>query len=754
LPCPGPDDPATLFYTSGTTGRPKGVPLDHANLAFQIRAVAGAGVIGKNDRIALPLPLHHVYPFVIGMLAPLALGVALIIPYSLTGPQVVRALREGGATVMVGVPRLYSAMYTGILDKVKAKGSLAETVFNAILALSIGLRRRLGIQVGKRLFGSLHRQVAPGLRVLACGGAPLNPDLAWKLEGLGWQVSIGYGLTETAPLLTMNLPGSSRLDSIGRVVDGVDLKIDTAVRGGIDTIDNRNEITFPQGEILARGPNVFKGYRGLPEQTAAAFTDDGWFRTGDLGYVDAKGYVYITGRIKELIVTEGGENIQPDAVEEIYSRHPSIREFALMQKDGRLIGLVVPEVSEIHRSGLDALAPAIHQAIAEQTKHVPSYQRIQDYVLIREPLPRTRLGKLRRHLLPGLYDQAHALETAGDKTDVGPMSVTDMVGEDIALLENPVAREIWDWLAARYPDERLTPETSPQLDLGIDSLEWVALTLEIDQRFGLQLSAEALSRIDTVRDLLCEATEAPVSGTGSESISFMDTPERVIGESQKRSIEPLNPVQSAISSAMHMCNRLVMKVFFRLQVEGAENLREGGQYVFTPNHTSALDPFVLAAAMDMATHRRTYWMAWTGIAFRSLITRTLSRLSRALPINRDRSALAGLAMGAVILDRGYNLVLFPEGRRSDNDELQPFRPGVGLLLERFPVPVIPVYIQGTHAAMPTGQKWPRLRRLDVILGAPLLPQELARQGTGQSDAERITHALQEQVAGLGEKLSS
>ncbi len=171
LPRPGPDDPATLFYTSGTTGRPKGVPLSHANLAFQIRAVAEAEVIGEGDRMALPLPLHHVYPFVIGMLAPLALGLALIIPYSLTGPQVVRALREGRATVMVGVPRLYSAMYTGILTKVEAKGQLTEKVFHATLALSIWLRRRLGIQAGKRLLGSLHRQIAPDLRILACGAS-------------------------------------------------------------------------------------------------------------------------------------------------------------------------------------------------------------------------------------------------------------------------------------------------------------------------------------------------------------------------------------------------------------------------------------------------------------------------------------------------------------------------------------------------------------------------------------------------------
>jgi long-chain acyl-CoA synthetase len=754
LPRPGPDDPATLFYTSGTTGRPKGVPLSHANLAFQVRAIANAGLIGEGDRVALPLPLHHVYPFVIGVLAPLTLGLTLIIPYSLTGPQVVRTLREGRATAMIGVPRLFSAMYTGILAKVEAKGALAAKVFRAILALSIGLRRRLGIQVGKRLFASMHRQIAPDLRELACGGAPLSPDLAWGLEGLGWQLSIGYGLTETAPLLTMNLPDSSKPGSVGRAVDGIELKIDTTVPGGTVPTGKRDKIPFPHGEILARGPCVFKGYRGLAEQTAAAFTDDGWFRTGDLGYIDAEGYLYISGRIKELIVTDGGENIQPDVVETIYIEHPYIREFALMQKDERLVGLVVPEVGEIRRRGFDALAPAVRQAITEQSKRLPSYQRISNYFLVREPLPRTRLGKLRRHLLPRLYDQARALEADVEKLTAGPMSITEMAGEDIALLENPMARQVWDWLATRYPDQRLTPETSPQLDLGVDSLEWVALTLEIEQRFGLQLSAEALSRIDTVRDLLSEATEALELGPGTESVSFIDAPERAISEPQRRWIEPLKPGLSAISSVLYACCRLAMRGLFRLRVEGVEHLREGGQFVFTPNHTSALDPLVLAAAIDVSTMRRTYWMAWTGIMFTGPLTRIFSRLVRALPIDQDRSALAGLALGAVILDRGYNLALFPEGSRSVDGKQLPFRSGVGLLLEHFPVLVVPVYIHGAREALPLGAKWPRLRRIRVILGAPLDPRELSRQGIGRNDAERITHALQEQVAELGKRLSS
>ena len=755
LPRPQPNDPATLFYTSGTTGRPKGVPLSHANLAFQIKAVADADVLSNGDRMAVPLPMHHVYPFVIGMLAPLALGSALIIPHSLTGPQIVRALKEGEATIMVGVPRLYDAMFAGIMTKVENRGKLAENVVSTLLGLSIALRRRLGIRVGKRLFSTLHAQIAPQLRVLLCGGAPLDPDLAWKLEGLGWELSIGYGLTETAPLLTMNLPGSSRLDSIGHIVDGVELKINTAADSETGTMGIQDDTTpCSQGEIQARGPNVFSGYRGLPEQTAIAFTDDGWFRTGDLGYIDDKGYVYITGRLKELIVTSGGENIQPAAVEAVYAEDPLIREFALLQKGRQLAGLVVPEVGEIRRRGYDALAPAVREAVTEQAKRLPSYQRISDYVLTRDPLPRTRPGKLRRHLLSELYDQAQALEQANGNGDVGPMPMGEMSGEDIALLENPTARQVWDWLVSRYPTHRLTPETSPQLDLGIDSLEWVTLTLAIEQGFGVHLSAEAVERIDTVRDFLREVSEAPTLEEGTEPNTFLGAPEQAISESQKHWLKPLNSSQSIAAATLHAFNRLAMRALFRVRVEGIENLQLAGPFVITPNHTSYLDSFALGAALDATMLRRTYWAGWRGVAFTGPLARAFSRLGRVLPVDPARGAMSSLALGASILQRGDGLIWFPEGKRSIDGKLQPFRPGIGLMLDRFPVPVVPVYIQGTHEALPPERKWPRLRRITLVIGAPLDPQQLARQGAGRNASERITHALREEVAALGKKMSS
>lgn len=750
------DDPAALFYTSGTTGRPKGVMLSHANLTFQIKAVAEAGVIGKGDRMAIPLPLHHVYPFVIGMLAPLALGLVLIIPYSLTGPQIVRSLKEGEATIMVGVPRLYEAMYTGIMAKVKNRGGMAARIVPILLSMNIWLQHLLNIQIGKRLFLTLHQQIAPKLRILACGGAPLEPMLARQLQGLGWELSTGYGLTETAPLLTMNLPGSKKLDSIGQVVKGVKLKIDTtAFPTHSKTASNpiKDSTPFPQGEILARGINVFKGYRGLPAQTAAAFTDDGWFRTGDLGYIDSQGYVYITGRIKELIITKGGENIQPGMVETIYTEHPLICEFALLTNDhGRLTALVVPEIGEIRHQGYDKFAPAIRTAIAAQSKLLPSYQRISHYVLSRDPLPRTRLGKLRRHLLPELYDRAQLLaKTKGNSNAGNAMPISEMSGEDIALLNNQTVRQVWQWLALRYKNHRLTPETSPQLDLGVDSLEWVTLTLEIEQNFGIQLSAEALARIDTIRDFLREISEAPTIDTEGASTSLLYPPAQAISETQKKWITPLNASMSFMATTLHLVNRLAMRIIFRLKVKGLENLPADGQVVITPNHVSYLDSFVVGAALPITRLRQTYWAGWTGIFFNNALVRIFSRLGRVVPIDPDRSVISSLALSSAILTGGNSLVWFPEGERSVDGTLKPFRPGIGFLLDRFALPVVPVYIHGAYKVLPIHRKWPRLRRITLVFGHTLTPTELAEQGVGKNSSERMVNALQQQVAELGKR---
>lgn len=747
LPEVGPEDPAALFYTSGTTGTSKGVPLSHGNLAFQLHTLLEANVVRKDDRVLLPLPLHHVYPFAMGMLVPLALGLTIVLPYALTGPQIVRGLNEGSVTLVVGVPRLYGALYSAIQERSKSQGRVAATLFKTSVGLSTWVRRRLGLRMGKVLLRPLHKRFGPELRVLASGGAALDPDLAWNLEGLGWQVAQGYGLTETSPLLTLKPPGDLKLGSVGRPVPETEVRLDPSAvpdeeESGGRQKERRTGEANEEGEILARGPGVFSGYRNLPEETGEVFTGDGWYRTGDLGYFDDDGYLYVTGRASTLIVTEGGKNVQPEDVEDAYLESPVIEEIGVLEKDGRLVAVIVVDQSEVERRGGEA-EEAVREAVRERSKHLPSYRRLSDYAVTRESLEYTRLGKLRRHLLEERFDKAKKGEEEAADEEAEPIALEEMTGEDRDLLEDPAARRAWDWLAGRYPDQRLTPDTSLQLDLGIDSMEWVNLTFEIGQSTGVDLDEEAIGRIGTVRDLLNEVAEAD---EGQPQASPLEQPEEVLSDEQQRWLEPLSPAASAASRGMFTLNRAIARGPFRLRVDGLERLPEEGPYVIAPNHLSYLDAFAVAAALPYRRLQGTYWAGWVGAAFGNPLFRAVSRLARVMPVDPDQAVFSSLAFGAAALKRGKNLVWFPEGQRSPDGKLQEFKPGIGMLLDHYRVPVVPVVIRGTREAMPPGRTLPRLGKVTVEFGEPLDVGDLERRGEGEEPKDRIVQALRDHVA--------
>jgi len=733
LPTTSADDEAVLFYTSGTTGPPKGVPLSHGNIVSQLNNAAKVKIITGEDRVLLPLPLHHVYPFVIGMLAPLAIGLPLILPFSLSGQQLLRALREGEVTAIVGVPRLYSALYSGIESRVESSGWIARGLFTVFLVVSGFVRTWLGVSVGKLLFRSLHKNFGENLRLLASGGAALDPELATKLEALGWRVAIGYGLTETSPLLTMNPPGKGGRDSVGKPFPGVEIRIDPSALEKEERI-NRHQV----GEILARGPNIFAGYRNLEDKTKEVFMGDGWFRTGDMGYFDDDDRLHVLGRISTLIKTESGEKIQTEDVEAAYAEESAIREIGVLAEKGKLVALIVPKQAD---RGDDA-KEAVRAAVEVASKQLPSHQRISDYAITLDALPRTRLGKIQRHRLAERYEQAKK----GDKKapTAGPMSVEEMSGEDRALLEDSVAESVWELLAKRYGDKRLTPDTSPQFDLGIDSLEWLNLTLEISESSGVELSEQAIARIETVRDLLREVTE----GGEGESVDPLEKPDEVLDEKQKQWLEPLGPVAAATARFLYAVNRVLMRLIFRLRTEGLEHLPQDRQWVLTPNHVSYLDPFAIAALLDWNQLRKTYWAGWTGIIFANPVMRFLSRLGKILPVEPMRAARSSLAFGATILKSKKNLVWFPEGGLSASGELQEFKPGIGMLLEHFPTSVIPVFVHGTREALPPGKFFPRPHAIRVVFGKPLDARELKREGRGEKSHQQIASALQDKVAEL------
>ena len=480
LPPLEPGTPAMLVYTSGTTGAAKSFYLTHSNVAAGLSPLATSALVGPGDRVLLPLPLHHVYPFVVGLLTPLSCGACVVFPERTAGPEILEALRVASVSVLVGVPRLYEAMISGLRERLLGRGVLVRVGFNLLLRFAIRMRRLFGVNTGQLLFRRIRAGIAPVLRLLVSGGARLRPEVLWPLVGLGFDVRSGYGLAETASIFTANLPGAERLESEGKPFKG-EIRIAEPDEQGI-------------GEVQLRGPNLFTEYRNNPQANERAFTTDGWFRTADAGWLDRDGFLFVTGRRGDIIVLGGGKKVDPEELERIYGASPQIREIAVLERGGALVALIVPELSRLHSGSAIQMSDAIHVALSDQAAHLPSYQRLAGFALTRQPLPRTRLGKFQRFRLPGLYEAA----LAGEARLAAPTPTP----ADLQLLQQRPARQLYDLLVKRYPDRMVGFDTSLLLDLGIDSLEWVALSLAIKDQLGLTFSEADLANASTVRDLL------------------------------------------------------------------------------------------------------------------------------------------------------------------------------------------------------------------------------------------------------------
>jgi long-chain acyl-CoA synthetase len=718
LPEIEPNDTAALFYTSGTTGLPKGVPLSHANLLSNIEALRKARLSAPGVRALLPLPLHHVYPFMVGMLVPLDGGATIVFPAGIIGPDIVQALCQSRAQVLIGVPRLYEALVAAIRRRMASRAGSFAYLALGIVSLSVWLRRRFGWRVGRVLLWPLHRRLAPGLKMVASGGAALDEDVGWMLEGLGWEVLTGYGLTETSPIITFTARGHGRIGTVGRPLPGVELRC-VPVSG------------MEGGELQVRGPNVFSGYRNRPEADRKAFTEDGWFRTGDLGKQDTDGNLKILSRLGETIVLPDGKNVYPEEVEEIYLKSELISEIAVLERGGALVALVVPDVASIRRAGCDDPGKAVRDDVRRLAHEMPSHQRVTDQRITYDALPRTTLGKLRRHLLQGCFEAA-APDKIAASAEGPPLSVADR-----ELLSAPLARQIMEWLRQSYPDRQVTLDADPQTDLGVDSLSWVSLTLELEEVHGIRLGQAAVARITSVRDLIREALEA-------RDRSF-DVSGRLLAE-EARWLAPVGVFLRALGSMCLFLNRVIFKIFFHLEVKGLENLPKRGPVVVTPNHMSFLDPFALAAALPKDFAQQTYWAGIRSYLFSSRARRLFSRMAHVIPIDQDRAASTGILLANEILKRGLTVVWFPEGQRSHDGRLQDFMPGIGRLADHPETSFLPVAIRGTFEAWPRAKRFPRPYPVSISFGVPVGRRALAEAGEGASENERISNGLRRRLA--------
>ena len=695
LPAVKPGDPASIIYTSGTTGRPKGVILSHANFCSNAAALVETRIMRRQDSILGILPLHHVYPFMVTFLAPLAAGATVTYLQSLKGPEITGAIRDAGITILPGVPRLFTLMRKAMQDAIDAKPAAIRRLLNGLASLSLRARDSVGVNPARIIFAQAHRKFGRQFRFFVSGGARLDPEVSAGLESLGFTILEGYGLSETSPVAAFNRPGASKRGSVGQALPGVSIRIADAAAGA-------------DGEVLISGPNVMMGYYRMPEETADALRD-GWLHTGDLGFMDAGGFLHVTGRNKEVIVLSSGKNVYPEDVEKHFLSEPVVGEICICPSAGgadAVEAVIVPGDAAAARLGNDParIQAAVREAVSRVSDRLPPYQRPRGFRILREPLPRTPLGKMRRFKVRELLQRSRQESAAHN-----------LSAQEMAVLVSPTGRRVANvlrWHLANPESTPIRPESDLEMDLGIDSLG----RIEIFTALNIGADVDGAS-IRTVKDLVA-ASEGGVSAdmekTGWDVI-LRGAP------NDEDAIRMRERSSGGISFFLGRCMvNSVFAMFFGLRATGRRNLPDG-PFIIAANHESYLDGFAVSAAAPRNVAGRLFMVGLEQF-FRGPLSSLLTAAAWVIPIDTERHLERAMRMSAEVLRCGGALCIFPEGARSFDGEPAEFRNGAGILAVELNVPIVPCFIEGAFEAYSRHMRFPApFRRITVAFGRPVYP---------------------------------
>ena len=382
---------SVLLFTSGTTGTSKGVMLSQKNICAVMKGIEPTlNILTKDDSVMSVLPIHHTYEMSAGILAPTIYGITINISDGIK--YVSKNMKQFKPSVMTLVPLFVATLYKTIMKSVQKQGKEKTLkrgikISNLLLKLHVDLRKKLFSQVLEALGGRL--------KYFIVGGAALNPELVDSFKNLGIHISQGYGITECAPLISVIGLTDYNPASCGKAMPGMQVMIDK---------ENPDDLT---GEIVVKGDNVMLGYYNAPELTNEVISN-GWFRTGDYGYVDKKGYIYITGRKKNIIIASNGKNVFPEEIEEYIGEIPLVEEVVVVGREGEkkgdveIVAIVVPNQEECEAAGItgeEAIYNAIYEKITEVNRKLVAYKHVDKVEIRTEPFEKTAAKKIKRFLV-------------------------------------------------------------------------------------------------------------------------------------------------------------------------------------------------------------------------------------------------------------------------------------------------------------------------------------------------------------------
>ena len=697
------DDVYEIIYTSGTTSDPKGVILTNKNIVSNILHIAEVMPISSDNTCLSVLPLSHMLEQVPGFLYPLSFGCAVTYLHSRKSTAVIEALRRHRVSIMVAVPIFLSVLRESILREVQARGR--ERLFRRMLSLSSHLPR----PARRFLFRAIHKKLGGRLEMFFTAGSALEPALEEFWTALGFQVYQGYGLTETTTAVTLNTRTHQRTGSVGRCLPHQEVKLG------------------PENEIWTRGDNVTPGYWENPEENAARW-EDGWFKTGDIGEFDGERYLFFRGRLKNMIKSAAGLNVYPEDIEPVLCKMPGVKDCCVigLEEGGdiRVHAVILLEKDEAWDN------ESVRSMITSANQILQPHQQIQGFsIWPHEDFPRTNTLKIKRG--PVLQEIQQGKPAGGATRDnTVPQSSGDRILDLLANL-------------AKVDVQTITTESNLVSDLGLDSIARVELVTMLEEEFNLEIDEGAFDAGTTV-----SGVKEIVAARQSETLHY--------GFRRWSRTWPARVARRLLQVVAFR----VPSLFSRTTVKGRENLAGlKTPAIFIANHTSQYDVFyvvralpwrlrkiALAAAADILFELKPgdSWGRWLYVRFCGFWATLLMNL---FPLSRGSHVKRSFEYMGELVDDGWNVLLYPEGKITLTGEMDRFKGGIGLLTQALQVPVVPVKIDGLYSIVPTTDpdrlRWipERFGRVSVIFGKPI-------QIDPQADPDQVARTCEEAVRNL------
>ena len=680
------DSIATMLYTSGTTGFPKGVMLTFNNLSSELEGLEKKNLLEPSDQILALLPFHHVLPLTATVLIILKYQASIVFVKKIASKEILEALDKNNVTALVGVPRVFKLFYDGIKQQIDSK-FITRTIYKLMTKIK-------SFKIRRKVFTKVHEKFGGELTFIVSGGAKLDPEIGEFYETLGIYVQEGYGLTETSPVIAVNTRKERKIGTVGKKLDNIEAKI----------VDE---------ELWVKGPIVMKGYYNKPEKTAEVITEDGWFKTGDLASIDDEGYITIRGRRNSMIVLSNGKNIDPEKLENkvIEKSKKLIKELGVFGHNDKLVAIIVPDLLECRKQGITNIKAYIKNIVEDYNLTVHNYEKILDYKLYEEELPKTRVGKLRRFMLPELYL----------KTNVKKKKVEEP--------DNEVYRLLKDYIK-KLKGIEAQPEENLELEIGMDSLDIVEFFAYVENSFGIQLDEEKFSEISNLKSL-------------SEYINEKATKIESGEVDWKKIIEAAPPVEEKNRWATRVLRPLfdlTIKLYFRLKRVDRDKLSNKPQ-IFVSNHQSFIDSLVLGSLLPAGILYNTIFLAidWY---FKKGILKLLVSHGNVVLIDINKNIKKSVEEIAGNVKAGKNVLIFPEGARTKDGKVAEFKKVFAIIAKELNVDVQCLGIKGAFEAYSRYMKFPKPKKIEVAVLEKCKPE-----GTYDEIVEKARNIIKNYVEG-------